>query len=293
MFQTEEYEWNPSDAGDGSSGAALIKSWFLSERIHFARTADHGGLSYHWFKSSQPRRDLPLFFAVHGIKRRAKDQVKRFAPFIEAVGGTLIAPVFGKRRFAGYQRLRSSAKEIRSDLAFQQLIVHAHHRFGIPPKPVVMFGYSGGGQFVHRFAMAYPRHVRRIAIAAPGWFTFPDKRLRFPLGIAEVSALPDLTFDCSRFLKIPSLVLVGDQDVGRDKSLNQRSEIDAQQGRHRVERARNWTDAMRSAAGQYHYETPFQLHILPGCAHSFRDCMDAGQMGCSVVRFLFEGLLGN
>ena len=99
MFQTGEYGWNPADAGDGSSGAALIKSWFMSERIHFERTADHAGLSYHWFKSSQPRPDLPLFFAVHGIKRQAKDQAKRFAPYIEAIGGTLIAPVFGKRQF--------------------------------------------------------------------------------------------------------------------------------------------------------------------------------------------------
>ncbi len=291
MFQTEEYGWHYPDAGFSSGGKASAKLAHLSKRIHRVRTDDNVSLSYYWFQSSQPRPDLPLFFAVHGIGRRAKDQARMFAPYVEAIGGTLIAPIFGKRRFAGYQRLKRSQNEIRSDLAARELILHAHHRFEMPSGPVVMFGYSGGGQFVHRFAMAYPRQVKRIAIAAPGWFTFPDKRIRFPQGISEISTLPDLNFDSSRFLRIPSLVLVGDRDVGRGKSLNQRREIDAQQGRHRLERAGKWVNAMRSAAGRYQYNTVFQLQILPGCAHSFADCMETGEMGWPVVRFLFEGYL--
>lgn len=293
MFQSGEYGWYQPGDIDGSYGAALAISENLSERIHSEKPDDNVGLSYYWFQSSHPHPDLPLFLAVHGIGRNAKDQATLFAPYLESIGGTLIAPVFSQRRFYGYQRLKYLKKGIRSDLALQQLIAHVHRRFGRPRKPVVMFGYSGGGQFVHRFAMAYPRHVKRIAVAAPGWFTFPDKRIRFPRGISETSTLPDLIFDSSRFLKIPSLVLVGDKDVGRDKSLNQRSEIDAQQGRHRLERAKNWIDAMQSAAGRYHYETPLQLHILSGCAHSFRECMETGKMGRPVIRFLFEEYLEN
>ena len=292
MFQIGSFECKKTDAGSNCDGASSsTPSTEPAAHIHFTKTNGKVRLAYHWFRSSCFRTDLPLFFAVHGIGRRARDQVKYFAPLVESIGGTVIAPVFGKKRFSGYQRLKPSKQDIRSDLAFQQLISHARDRFGVPQTSVVLFGYSGGGQFVHRYAMAYPRHVKRIAIAAPGWFTFPDKRIRFPRGISETSTLPDLTFDSSRFLKIPSLVLVGDNDVDRDKSLNQRRDIVAQQGRHRLERAHSWTDAMQSAAGRYNYTTPIELNILPGCGHSFRDCMDTGQMGWSVIRFLFDGWL--
>jgi len=291
MFQMEDYECSPAVAGSRCEGMLRFNNDGTSHQVQYTRPTDDVKLAYHWFRSSKPRSDLPLFFAVHGIGRRAEDQARLFAPFIEKIGGTIIAPVFEKRRFAGYQRFKQSKLDIRSDLAFRQLVAHAHLKFGSPHIPIVLFGYSGGGQFVHRYAMAYPRQVKRLAIAAPGWFTFPDKGIRFPRGVAETTSLPDLSFDSARFLKIPSLVLVGDKDVGRDKSLNKRRDIDAQQGRHRLERALCWIDAMRSAAGRYQYETHFQLDILPGCAHSFRDCMANGQMGWAVTRFLFTGNL--
>ncbi len=291
MYQMGRYDGKKADTGPMCKALMLNKPAELSKHIQFVQPDGKVRLGYHWFRSSSFRPDLPLFFAVHGIGRRAKDQARFFAPLVEAIGGMVVAPVFGKSQFSGYQRLRQTKQDVRSDLAFQHLVAHVHRKLEIPRAPVVLFGYSGGGQFVHRFAMAYPRLVKRMAIAAPGWFTFPDKGIRFPRGISETSVLPDLTFDSARFLKIPSLVLVGDNDVDRDKSLNQRRDIDEQQGRHRLERANSWIDAMRSAAGRYHYETPLQLNTIPGCAHSFRDCMETGQMGWSVIRFLFDGFI--
>ncbi len=257
-------------------------------RIEKKRAATKMDLTYYRFTPSNPRGDLPLMVAVHGIGRRALDQARLFAPFLEAIGGSLIAPVFTRKRFAGYQQLGRSGKGHRADLALGRLIKEVQGGKGISRQPVVMFGYSGGGQFVHRYAMAYPRKVKRIAVAAPGWFTFPDMSLRFPHGLLSSPALPDLNFDASRFLKIPSMVLVGENDVDRDKNVNQAEDIDLRQGHNRLERAGRWVGAMKSTADRFHYETPYQFVVIPGCGHSFRNCMETGRMGWPVIRFLYD-----
>jgi poly(3-hydroxybutyrate) depolymerase len=45
------------------------------------------------------------------------------------------------------------------------------------PGPLHLSGYSGGGQFVHRFMLVHPGRVARVAVGAAGWYTFPDPAL--------------------------------------------------------------------------------------------------------------------
>ncbi len=286
MFFLNESDQMLSSENDEPAEITARES--MVNRIQKKRTAGDLDLKYFLFTAAQPKEKLPLFIVVHGIGRRAFDQARLFAPFIDAIGGTLIAPLFNKQRFRGYQQLGNSGKGFRSDLALQRLIAEVCAFLQRPPGPLVMFGYSGGGQFVHRYAMAYPRQVKRMAIAAAGWFTFPQMDLRFPFGTSQSTALPDLNFDASRFLKIPTLVLVGEKDVVRDKAFNRQKEINRQQGRNRHERASRWVNAMRAAAKRYRYETHYKLYTVPGCGHSFRECMTIGQMGRKIVGFLFD-----
>lgn len=244
--------------------------------------------AYHFYRSSLPKHDVPLMVAVHGIRRQAKLQARLFAPFIESIGGTLVAPVFSRKRHADYQRLGRHGLGQRSDLALKRILDEIGRMTGISTRSVVMFGYSGGGQFVHRFAMAYPRQVLRMAIAAPGWYTFPDRRFRFPEGIGSCEDLPDVFLDPGRFLQIPTMVLVGEHDCTRDQTLNRSGKLDTRQGKNRIERAHRWVSAMEAAAAQYNYETEIKFRIVPGCGHSFEECMTDGQMGRRVIDFLYN-----
>ncbi len=258
------------------------------QRIVKIRLDSDPGLAYYYFAASRPKKHFPLFIAVHGIGRRAIDQARWFAPIIEAVGGVLMAPMFQRQRFSDYQRLGRSGKGERPDLALQRMVAHQQRIDGRPHHQMVMFGYSGGGQFVHRYAMAYPRQVKRMAVAAAGWFTFPDVGITFPHGLKPTVKLPDLKFDAARFLKIPALVLVGEDDTLRDRALNQRDRIDQRQGHHRLERAQRWAAAMSAAATRYHYDTQYQIDTLQSCGHSFVDCMRHGRMGRRIMGFLFD-----
>ncbi len=247
--------------------------------------------TYHFYRSSRPKSHVPLMVAVHGIRRQAKLQARLFAPFIESIGGALVAPVFSRKRYADYQRLGRHGLGQRSDLALKRILEEVNRMTGISTRSVVIFGYSGGGQFVHRFAMAYPRQIMRMAIAAPGWYTFPERRFRYPEGIGSCEDLPDVFLDPGRFLQIPTMVLVGEHDCTRDQHLNRSGKLDTSQGKNRIERARRWVRAMEAAAAQYNYETEIKFRIVPGCGHSFEECMTDGQMGRRVIDFLYNDVI--
>ncbi len=233
-------------------------------------------------------KGCPVFITVHGVKRMAREHADEFASFAERYGVVLVAPLFPKDRFCDYQRLGLNGNSVRVDLVMNRIIEEVGFLTAADTDALFMFGYSGGGQFVHRYAMAYPQKLKRIVVAAPGWYTFPDYKTKYPRGIKNVRGSGNLNFDPARFLSIPTCVLVGARDIHRDAELNKSRRVDRQQGFNRVERGKAWVLAMKNAARARNLDTQFDFQVLSGCNHSFLKCMHKGQMGERVFRFLFD-----
>jgi hypothetical protein len=248
----------------------------------------HPQHSYFLFIPSVVHTGTPLVVTVHGIARKAREQIEQFRAWAERYQAILLAPLFSKVHFRDYQRLGRVGRGQRADLALEQMITEAANLTGIRHQKAFMFGYSGGGQFVHRFAMAYPHKVERIAIGAAGWYTYPDLTRRYPYGIQESDALPGLIFNPAGFLKIPALVVVGEWDNERDPGLNQARHIDRRQGITRIERGKRWTAAMRDAATKYGFNTDYRFEVLPASGHSFMENMQCGNLGQRIFKFFFE-----
>ncbi len=232
--------------------------------------------------------DTPLLVTVHGISRNAREQIEQFKAWAEWYKIILLAPLFSKSHFKDYQRLGRTGRGLRADLTLEQMIKEAAELTGSRHDKYFMFGYSGGGQYVHRYAMAHPDKVERIAIGAAGWYTYPDSERRFPRGIKETADLPGLNFNPVNFLRIPTLVMVGEWDIERDPGLNQSRHIDRRQGKTRVERGKRWANTMKTAAARYAFETDFRFEILPASGHSFIENMRHGNMGNRVFKYFFE-----
>ena len=191
------------------------------------RVSSDPELTYRLFVSNAWKPGVPLFVAVHGIRRGDKNQASQFAPYIDSIGGVLVAPLFPKKRFPDYQRLGRLGRGLRADLAFKRILADVGDLLGTAFPELVMFGYSGGGQFVHRYAMANPRQVKRVAIAAPGWFTFPDMSQPYPRGIGRTSTIADLFFDPAQEDESRRLLSVGDGVVTADL-LHRHQPVEAQ-----------------------------------------------------------------
>jgi pimeloyl-ACP methyl ester carboxylesterase len=229
----------------------------------------------------------PLFVTVHGVSRNAKEHARRFAPFAERYGVVLVAPLFPPERFPDYQQLGRNGHSLRADAVLDAIVAEVGALTGANTDKLFLFGYSGGGQFVHRYTLAHPERVAKVAVGAAGWYTFPDPAARYPRGLKLTKNFSDLHFDPKQFLTIPAAVFVGERDVHRGSELRKTEKTDDQQGATRLERARHWVEAMTTAARAAQLDTPYDFEILPRSGHSFRRSMKRGDMGTRVFDFLF------
>lgn len=229
-----------------------------------------------------------VLYTVHGISRNAKEHIQGFSAQAEKYGAIIIAPLFPKESFPRYQQLGTSVNLERADMAFEQVLQDAHEWLGIPPAPMRMFGFSGGGQFLHRYAMFYPKRVARMVLTAPGWYSFPDPERKYPYGIKSTRDWPNLKFALENFLQIPTLTMVGEEDDLRDNDLNKSREIDSFQGLDRIERAERWTSAARALGRAYALSTDFRLENIPKACHAFESYLAHPSFAEQVFAFLFE-----
>lgn len=105
-------------------------------------------------------------------------------------------------------------KDVRYDRVLLAMINEAAARFGrIDTSRFCLYGFSGGGQFVHRFAYLHPRRVAALACGAPGTQTFLDWEEKFPDGVEDWEDVFDVPIDLQAVRNIPTMFVAGDRDT--------------------------------------------------------------------------------
>jgi pimeloyl-ACP methyl ester carboxylesterase len=259
----------------------------MKERLIQKRISRAAGITYFMYIPADVTERTPLFVTVHGWSRNAREHARRFLPFAQRYGVVLAAPLFDVKTTPKYQQLVSDRVHERADRVLETLIEEIGALSGINISTFRLFGYSGGGQFAHRYTMAHPQRVSKLGLGAPGWYTFPDPAQRFPRGIGPIGSLSDISFEPWRFLEIPARVFIGELDINQDHHFNASRSICRLQGVNRMERARRWVEAMNAAARACRLSTKYSIELLSDSDHSFGHCMRRGNMGETVFRFLF------
>jgi pimeloyl-ACP methyl ester carboxylesterase len=250
----------------------------------FSIAPKDGRLGYFGFIPKKQLQPALPFVTIHGISRNAAEHIFRFRPIAEQRGVAVIAPLFPKSIHRRFQRLRKGSDGIRAVDAFNRTLDAAAKEMGLSFDQFRIFGHSAGGQFAHRYLMAFPDRADRAALFAPGWYSFPTREHKYPTGIGgERSPIQDLT----GFFDIDIQVLVGERDTVRDATLRTSRRLDTLQGRNRVERARAWALAMREAAMAAGAEPRIRLLELEGAGHSFRQNCENHRLGELVFSHLY------
>jgi len=128
--------------------------------LHVPRDYDH-------------RRAWPLFIAVHGGMASGAGDFKIWAQYADAEGFILLAPNFTGE----FYRLESG-----SGRRLERLVEELNSIYWIDRHKVLLSGFSWGGQFAYRFAMAHPEFAHTVAIFNSGNFSIPTRR---PSGLAR------------------------------------------------------------------------------------------------------------
>lgn len=230
-------------------------------------------LPYHLYLPPQLQR--PLLVLVHGVSARPARMIEYAAAFAARHGVPLLAPDFSGAEFAGYQRLLSGDGHLGAARALRVAVDEACIRHGLGSTRFDLAGFSGGGQFAHRFAMHFPDAVRRVVVASAGWYTYLDRGGAYPLAVGSGELAPSER-DLEAFLQLPILISVGEKDVERGKQLRTSLDIDRRQGMHRFERAHRWFDHLSTEASRRGVRSQAELCVLPNTGHSLKEAVRHG-----------------
>jgi pimeloyl-ACP methyl ester carboxylesterase len=252
----------------GGAAASKPVRWSLPRGQLLRRTLrTDSQLEYSVYVPTAGGVDAPVLVAAHGISRSWNGQAEAFVAACESLG-----------------------RGQRADLFLQNCLQEVHSLTGADVSQVRLFGHSGGAQFAHRYLMAYPHRVARAVVAGAGWYTFPDTASKFPYGIRSSRRLPGVTFNPEAYLQVPVTVMVGANDT-EPHLLRGSDRVNLQQGRTRVERARNWVAAMHAQATA-HGVVPRVEHVeLPNAGHSFADLCRHGALIERVFSALFDATI--
>ena len=138
---------------------------------------------------------LPLIVNIHGTRRSAERCRDSLIHFAEEMGVAILAPLLPTgadtvEALHNYKVLRQN--DFHADAALLSILDEVGDKWpGIATEKVFLMGFSGGGQFAHRFMYLYPARLHAVSIGAPGRVTRLDKTSNWPAGVKNVEKLFD------------------------------------------------------------------------------------------------------
>jgi predicted esterase len=173
-------------------------------------------------------RKLPLLVVVHGTGRRTSAlESPEFVAFAHNTPCAILAVLFptgitGPYDLDSYKLLSARSERdahtdsaLRSDLALLAILSEVSYRWpGIDTGKVFMMGFSGGGQFAHRFLYLYPEKLGAVSIGAPGRVTYLSADEKWPRGIRDVKQIFGREVDLEKVRAVKGVQLViGSEDT--------------------------------------------------------------------------------
>ncbi len=232
-------------------------------------------------ESTSPSERSPLLVLVHGTTRR--DWMRdSFRDFAERTGTALLLPLFPVGAAApddvhGFKWI--DAHDVRYDLLLLDMIEQAAEIWPIATNRFALFGYSGGGQFAHRFLYLHPHRLTALSIGAPGNVTLPDFVRAWPAGLRGLEERFGVRFDADAVRAVPIHLVVGGADTETweiAKSPGDPVYVGGvnDESTTRVDKLKRLRDALDA------FGSPTRLDVVEGAAHH------GPAMGRAVTRWL-------
>ena len=245
-----------ADLGDDHPGLS-----FLTGRTPFFAYQGDQRFSYALYvppSYSTGDRTQQLLVTIHGTRRRAEATLELFTELADASGCALLAPLFpagigDPNDLDTYKVIEQGG--VRYDEVLLGMVTEVQHRWKIDVERFHLYGFSGGGQFAHRFLYLHPQRLASVSIGSPGRATLLDSSLNWPDGTADLAARFGVEANLEALRLVPVQVFVGGDDTAI-RSGEPGGE------RSRRDRALGLTESLRAAGCDVTHE------IVPGVGHS-------------------------
>lgn len=266
---------------DSAPISALASSEDRPGYVPYTMSQSDPRFSYCAYVPASADADTPraLTVLVHGSTRVADQYRDAFVDYADKTGSVLLAPLFpcgilGPDDTESYKFVVRD--DVRFDLALLGMIEEAHDRWEamIAPGPFCLFGYSGGGQFAHRFAYMHPGRLKALSIGAPGKVTLPKTDLPWWKGLGGLDSLIGHKPDLAALQQVPIQLVVGDRDIEEGNVFTQPGSQHWMDGIN--DAGRNRVALISTLYAQYQaVGCTVQKVIVPGIAHDGFGVVDA------------------
>lgn len=161
-------------------------------------------------------RSYPLAVIVHGTERGMLAYRDAFADFAEENGVIVLCPLFPANicfpgDLSSYKMLR--AGDLHYDAVLLDMVEEMRERYQIVGDRVLMYGFSGGGHFTHRFLYLHPERLLAASIGAPGVVTLLDFDQDFWVGVRDFEAVFGKKIDLDAMRRVPVQMVIGGNDL--------------------------------------------------------------------------------
>lgn len=161
-------------------------------------------------------KTYPLLVVVHGTERHMEGYRDAFADFAEAHGVIILSPLFPASiarpgDINSYKMLRYG--DLHYDAVMIDMIAEMKERYRIAGDKVMMYGFSGGGQFTQRFLYLHPEQILAASIGGPGTVTLLDFERDFWVGVKNFESVFGKPLDIEAMRRIPVHMIIGDKDI--------------------------------------------------------------------------------
>lgn len=173
-----------------------------------------------WTLAPSGGSQRPLLIAVHGSARDHLQTRDAFDDLAAREGINVLAPLFpadvAKPGYAdGYKFVREPGIDYAALLEGMVAAFKAWHN--LEPRQVFLFGFSGGAQFVLRYAYVAAGKLSGVVMAAPGAVTLLDADLPWWPGVGGIEKVLGRPLDTEGLKSLPIHLLIGGDD--RDQGL--------------------------------------------------------------------------
>ena len=161
-------------------------------------------------------KPYPLAVIVHGTNRPALHYRDAFADFAESQDCVVLAPLFPggigqPGEIHNYKFIKFG--DIRFDLVLLAMIDEVAEVYRIDKRRFLLHGFSGGGQFAHRFFYLHPERLLGISIGAPGVVTLLDEHRDWWVGVRTLEQEFGRPLDREAMRQVPVQMVIGAEDT--------------------------------------------------------------------------------
>ena len=157
-----------------------------------------------------------LVVVMHGSGRTMEGYRDRFAAFGKYRRCVILAPLFpigplGDGNAHGFKVLQESG--VRYDQVLLAMVDEVGALLGTHFGRFLLFGYSGGGHFAHRFFYLHPERLHAVSIGAPGSVTLLDDSRDWWVGTRDLKARFGREIDLAALRAVRVQLVVGAADI--------------------------------------------------------------------------------